>query len=146
MIPVRAGYRIAVATHNYRTPVEVGPGQTVVYSTDSDGAAVMARIDAQPDGTIDVQSLDGDTVMSSAQFAPDGTITVANDGDAETTVNADGTYTVGNSATDLKTVLDSLIDELVAFRTAGSPTQHTTDPGTVANLQTIKQQLAQLLK
>jgi len=118
------GYRVAVASHNYRVNVEVEPGQTRVYSTPADGSAVMAEVD----------------------MLPDGQLTAQNDAGAKAVLHTDGLIEAANDSQSLKALVDSLVDELVAFRTFGSPTQHATDPGTVTNLQSIKSQFGQLLK
>jgi hypothetical protein len=57
----------------------------------------------------------------------------------------DGKISISNTAADLTTVLTDLIDELIAFRTTGSPTNHTADPGTIANLNLIKTDLGLIL-
>jgi hypothetical protein len=61
-------------------------------------------------------------------------------------LHTDGLIEQKNGSQSLKTLIDSLIDELIAFRTTGSPTNHTTDPGTVTNLTTIKTNFGGLLK
>lgn len=104
LIPVRRGYRVAVATHNYKIEINPESGGTTIYSTNAAGDTVQARLDLKPDGTI----------------------------------------AISNQVEDWKTVLDALVDELIAFRTTGSPTNHATDPGTVANLNAIKLQIANL--
>jgi len=48
------GYRVAVASHNYRIEVEAASGQTILYSTNSAGDTVKAKINMQADGKIGV--------------------------------------------------------------------------------------------
>ena len=46
--------RIAVGARNYRIEVEVGEGETVIYSTDRFGAQVKSSIRLGNDGTIEI--------------------------------------------------------------------------------------------
>jgi hypothetical protein len=56
-VPAGSG-RVIVAAHNYRIEVEPESGETIIYSTDSDGSAVEAKIHLKGDGTIE---LNGDS-------------------------------------------------------------------------------------
>lgn len=100
------GYRIGIATQNYRVDLDVAAGTTTVYSTNAAGDAVQAQI----------------------------------------RLGADGLVSISNTTGDLTTVLNDLIDELIAFKTFGSPTSHATDPSTIANLNLIKTALGQILQ
>jgi len=62
------------------------------------------------------------------------------------TVTLTGKYTLENTAQDLKTLIDTLIDEIIAIQTVGSPANHTINPGTIAKLNVLKQQFALLLE
>lgn len=53
-IPLGAGVRVAVATHNYRVEVEPLSGETIIYSTDSEGNTVKAQIKLDNDGNINL--------------------------------------------------------------------------------------------
>ncbi len=53
-IPLGAGVRVAVATHNYKIEVEPLSGETIIYSTDSDGNTVKAQIKLDGSGNIDL--------------------------------------------------------------------------------------------
>lgn len=96
------------------------------------GVAVATRnyqISIDPDaGGVTLYSTNaaGDTIQARVDLTPDGFVAIS------------------NTSQDWKTILDALVDELIAFRTTGSPTNHTTDPGTVANLNAIKANVAQL--
>lgn len=48
------GYRVAVASHNYRIEVEVDAGAVTIYSTNAAGDTVQSRIDLDVDGNIDL--------------------------------------------------------------------------------------------
>jgi hypothetical protein len=140
------GYRVVVASHNYRVNVEVEAGQTRVYSTPADGSEVVSEIDLQTDGTIGVKTYDSGSPKAEIELLADGQATYKNDAGAEVVLHTDGLIEQKNGSQSLKTLIDSLIDELIAFRTTGSPTNHTTDPGTVTNLTTIKTNFGGLLK
>jgi len=64
---------------------------------------------------------------------------------AEIFLDTNGKIKLSNTTESLKSVIDSLIDELIAFKTFGAPTNHATDPATVINLQTIKTRIGSLL-
>lgn len=100
------GYRVGIATHNYRVNIEVAAGETVIYSTNADGGTKQAEIK----------------------------------------LGADGKVSISNTAADLTAVLNDLIAELKVFKTTGSPTNHVTDPGTIANLIAIEADLALLMQ
>jgi hypothetical protein len=56
-IPIGVGrrYGIVIATHNYQVNIDwVDDGGTTIFSTTADGATVKARIDLNPDGTINL--------------------------------------------------------------------------------------------
>ena len=52
------GFRVAVASLNYRVAVEPQTGELIIYSTDADGAATQAMVRLKTDGNID---LNGDS-------------------------------------------------------------------------------------
>jgi phage gp45-like len=54
VVPTASGYRVVVASHNYRVNVEVSAGETIIYSTDADGGAKQAEIKLTTDGKIDL--------------------------------------------------------------------------------------------
>jgi hypothetical protein len=63
IVPIGSGgFRIVIATHNYRVEVEAGAGETIIYSTNAGGDAVTAtikldaagNIQANADGNIDL--------------------------------------------------------------------------------------------
>lgn len=64
---------------------------------------------------------------------------------AEIILDTNGKIKFSNSSKSLKTVLDSLIDEIIALKTFGSPANHLVDPETITNLQTIKSDLGGIL-
>lgn len=57
-VPVGTGTRVIVAAHNYRIEVEPDAGETIIYSTNSDGSIIKSQIKLDNDGNID---LNGDT-------------------------------------------------------------------------------------
>jgi len=119
------------------TSVEVLEDGTIQVETPS---GTYAQID-ESGGVATLEDQHGNTVtMDSAGVH----ITSALDISLSST--SGGLIEATSDAQTLKGLIDSLIDELIAFRTFGSPTQHATDPGTVANLTAIKAQFAQLLK
>lgn len=52
ILPVGSGVKVGIATHNYKIEVEVSAGETILYSTDSDGKEVKAQIKLDTDGNI----------------------------------------------------------------------------------------------
>ena len=52
--PAGTGVRVAIGTHNYRIEVEPLSGETIIYSTNSDGSVVKATIKLDTDGNIEV--------------------------------------------------------------------------------------------
>lgn len=46
--------RIIIASHNYLIEVEPEAGETILYSTNSDGTAEAARVHLKNDGTIEI--------------------------------------------------------------------------------------------
>jgi hypothetical protein len=48
------GYRVAIASHNYRVEVETEAGALTIYSTNATGDTVQARIDLDTAGNIDL--------------------------------------------------------------------------------------------
>lgn len=72
ILPIDGGYRVIVASHNYKVGVDVQPGETKVYSTDATGNAKQAEIWLKNDGTIEVT---GDTTFKGAVTIED-TLTV----------------------------------------------------------------------
>lgn len=67
VVPTGSGYRVVVASHNYRVGVEVSAGETVIYSTDSDGGSTQALIKLNTDGNIDLNG-DGKTLVTHAEL------------------------------------------------------------------------------
>lgn len=57
-IPLQASSRVVVATHNYHLDINVGPGQTTIYSTTPNGREVKARIALDNNGNIDLNGSD----------------------------------------------------------------------------------------
>jgi hypothetical protein len=57
-----------------------------------------------------------------------------------------GKIRLANTAKSLGTLINALVDEIVALKTVGSPSQHAVSPATIANLKTIKTEFGQLLK
>lgn len=64
---------------------------------------------------------------------------------AEIILDSNGKVKLSNSAQSIKALLDELIDELIDFKTFGTPSNHTTDPTTITNLNLIKTKIGQLL-
>ena len=55
-IPVGTGTRVIIASHNYRIEVEPNAGETIIYSTNSDGSVKQAEIKLDNSGVIDLNS------------------------------------------------------------------------------------------
>lgn len=53
-VNVGSSGRIAIATQNYRLEVEVTEGQTIIYSTSTDGETLKSQILLDTDGTINM--------------------------------------------------------------------------------------------
>lgn len=120
--------------HIYHTSgsfIEVHPDGSVVYKTEADDYHITKG---------DSYELSvGDKVED---FGGDHAQTVGGD----KTVTLVGKYTLENNLQDLKSLIDSLIDEIVTLQTIGSPANHSVNPANIAKLQTLKQQFALLLK
>jgi len=67
-------------------------------------------------------------------------------GTAEIYIDPTGLISIKNGVTTLKTLIDALIDILLALDTTGSPTSHVTGPGAIAKLNAEKIKWAQFLK
>ena len=106
VIPIDGGgYKIGIASFNYKISISVTPGQTKIFSTDSTGLIKKAEI----------------------------------------ILDTNGKIKMSNSSQSIKAIMDEIIDELIDFKTFGTPANHTTDPSTVANLNLIKTKIGQLL-
>lgn len=106
VIPIDGGgYKIGIASNNYKINISVNPGQTKIFSTDSTGVIKQAEI----------------------------------------ILDTNGKIKMSNSTQSIKSIIDELIDELINFKTFGTPANHTTDPSTVTNLNLIKTKIGQLL-
>ena len=57
---------------------------------------------------------------------------------ASITLQADGKIVIGNQVQQLKTLFNSLLDEIIAIKTVGSPPQHNLSPDSIANFTQIK--------
>ena len=64
---------------------------------------------------------------------------------AEIILDTNGKIKMSNSSQSIKAIMDDIIDELIDFKTFGTPANHTTDPSTVVNLNLIKTKIGQLL-
>lgn len=53
-LPLGERYGVVVAAHNYALGIEVGEGETTVYSTDAGGGTLKARIDLDAGGNVDL--------------------------------------------------------------------------------------------
>jgi hypothetical protein len=95
------GYKIGIASNNYKISISVTPGQTKIFSTDATGLIKKAEI----------------------------------------ILDTNGKIKMSNSTQSIKAIIDELID----FKTFGTPANHTTDPSTVVNLNLIKTKIGQLL-
>ena len=106
VIPIDGGgYKIGIASFNYKISISVTPGQTKIFSTDSSGLIKKAEI----------------------------------------ILDTNGKIKMSNSTQSIKSIMDEIIDELIDFKTFGTPANHTTDPSTVVNLNLIKTKIGQLL-
>jgi phage gp45-like len=106
VIPIDGGgYKIGIASNNYKINISVNPGQTKIFSTDATGSIKQAEI----------------------------------------ILDTNGKIKMSNSTQSIKSIIDELIDELIDFKTFGTPANHTTDPSTVTNLNLIKTKIGQLL-
>ena len=106
VIPIDGGgYKIGIASFNYKISISVTPGQTKIFSTDSSGLIKKAEI----------------------------------------ILDTNGKIKMSNSTQSIKLIMDDIIDELIDFKTFGTPANHTTDPSTVVNLNLIKTKIGQLL-
>lgn len=106
VIPIDGGgYKIGIASNNYKINISVNPGQTKIFSTDLTGLIKQAEI----------------------------------------ILDTNGKIKMSNSTQSIKSIIDELIDELIDFKTFGTPANHTTDPSTVTNLNLIKTKIGQLL-
>lgn len=56
------GYRVVIASHNYRLSVPIDPGQVKIYSTNADGDTLEASITLDTDGTVTITNTDGGEV------------------------------------------------------------------------------------
>jgi hypothetical protein len=61
------GFRVAVASHNYRVGVEPQAGELILFSTNADGSASQAMVRLKPDGNIDLNG-DGKTLVTHAEL------------------------------------------------------------------------------
>lgn len=61
------GFRVVVASHNYRAGEAVSAGEVIIYSTDSGGGAAQARIKLNNDGNIDFNGT-GRTLVTHAEL------------------------------------------------------------------------------
>jgi phage baseplate assembly protein V len=91
LIEAGSGFQLAVGSVDAIPPV-LGVGGKRIYSTDADGAAVMASIRLDPDGTVTVSN-PGATIT----VTPAGIVTVAADGE----IRLNGSKTVVNSDLDV---------------------------------------------
>ena len=106
VIPIDGGgYKIGIASFNYKISISVTPGQTKIFSTDPTGLIKMAEI----------------------------------------ILDTNGKIKMSNSTQSIKSIMDDIIDELIDFKTFGTPANHTTDPSTVVNLNLIKTKIGLLL-
>ena len=64
---------------------------------------------------------------------------------AEIILDTNGKIKMSNSTQSIKSIMDEIIDELIDFKTFGTPANHNTDPSTVVNLNLIKTKIGQLL-
>jgi len=65
---------------------------------------------------------------------------------ARADLDNDGKIALYNDVEDLKTLIDTLLDEIIAIQTTGSPTNHTLNPASIANFNTLKTRVSDLLK
>jgi hypothetical protein len=61
------GFRVAVASHNYRVSVEPQAGELIIYSTNADGSSAQAMVRLKPDGNIDLNG-DSKTLVTHAEL------------------------------------------------------------------------------
>jgi len=61
------GFRVAVASHNYRVSVEPQAGELIIYSTNADGSSAQAMVRLKPDGNIDMNG-DSKTLVTHAEL------------------------------------------------------------------------------
>lgn len=59
---------------------------------------------------------------------------------------SDGKIAVANQAENLYTWLQDFMDELVGLQTAGSPTNHTVNPASIAALEALRTRLDMIMK
>lgn len=83
--------------------------------------------------------------VSSLISASVSSLTTTINGDAELKLNG-GIIQIKSTAQSMKTLIDGLIDILVGFKTAGSPTNHVTDPSVIIKLNAEKVKWAGLLE
>jgi hypothetical protein len=65
MVPIRAGYRVGVASRNYGVSVNVTAGAITVYSTNAAGDTIQARIDLDDAGNVAITPASGAEVKVS---------------------------------------------------------------------------------
>ena len=66
--------------------------------------------------------------------------------DIEVEIKSAGTYTVKNSAQNLKDLIDELIDTISFMKTYGSSASHQVSPDDISKLNILKQKFGMLLK
>lgn len=76
----------------------------------------------------------------------DGKLSVQTTKDIEVEIKSSGTYTVKNSAQNLKDLIDELIDTISFMKTYGSSASHQVSPDDVSKLNILKQKFGMLLK
>lgn len=110
-VPVGAGTRVIIASHNYRIEVEPDAGETIIYSTNSAGDTVKSQIKLDNDGNIDLNG-DGKKLVTytALNLALQGLVTALN---ANFALKLDGAGTPGTNS------LDISASETTTIRTDG---------------------------
>jgi len=112
------------------------PSDEIVVSRTSEGGYSIGI--ASFNYKVNIEAIPGQTKIYSTD--PTGLIK-----QAEIILDVNGKIKLSNNLQSLKSILDELIDELIDFKTFGSPANHTTDPTTVVNLNLIKTKIGQVL-
>lgn len=129
------------------------PGGHLIEADDTEGSERIhvyhmsgTFYEIHPDGSV-VQKVQSDlynVTNGNRNDLSQGSATEEVGGDLA--IHLGGKYNLQNKAQSLKDLIDTLIDELIVFQTAGSPSNHTTSPTTITKLQKLKKQFGLLLQ
>ncbi|MDC7125784.1 MAG: hypothetical protein PQJ46_09460 [Spirochaetales bacterium] len=96
-LSLKTGARVIIASHNYQVEVEPSAGETIIYSTNSDGDTVKAKIKLDNDGQIIVN--DGEDYAVAYEDLKDAFDQLVKDHNALVTKFNSHTHTVATTGT-----------------------------------------------